>query len=307
MGSGPSRPAGLGDSSLRQYRVAAGLVLLLAGAQAGLLSGCASLAGSAAGNLANELSGAILDQDDPELVRDSLPAYLLLLDALARSPDAGSRVLDAAARLNAAYAVVFLREPERASLTAEKARTYGVRALCAANRKLCGMDALGFEAFEDRMDLVRLRDTGALLGYATGSLAFIRTHSDDWQALADLPRVEAALKRLLALGPGSASDAATVNTYLGVLNSLRPPALGGRPEEGRAYFERAITLTGGADLSVMVEFARTYCRLVYDRERHDELLNRVLAADPRVEGYTLVNRLAQSAAAGLLASADDYF
>ncbi|MCL4721226.1 MAG: TRAP transporter TatT component family protein, partial [Gammaproteobacteria bacterium] len=185
--------------------------MLLAGAQAGLLSGCASLAGSAAGNLANELSGAILDQDDPELVRDSLPAYLLLLDALARSPDAGSRVLDAAARLNAAYAVVFLREPERASLTAEKARTYGVRALCAANRKLCGMDALGFEAFEDRMDLVRLRDTGALLGYATGSLAFIRTHSDDWQALADLPRVEAALKRLLALGPGSASDAATVN------------------------------------------------------------------------------------------------
>ena len=41
------------------------------------------MAGSAAGNLAGDLSIAILNQDDPELVRESLPAYLLLLDSLA--------------------------------------------------------------------------------------------------------------------------------------------------------------------------------------------------------------------------------
>ena len=35
--------------------------------------------------------------------------------------------------------------------------------------------------------------------------------------------------------------------------------------------------------------------------------NRVLAADPRQDGYTLLNTLAQKQAAELLASANDYF
>jgi hypothetical protein len=36
-------------------------------------------------------------------------------------------------------------------------------------------------------------------------------------------------------------------------------------------------------------------------------LNRVLVADPRQSGYTLLNTLAQRQAAELLASANDYF
>ncbi|MDH4015412.1 MAG: TRAP transporter TatT component family protein, partial [Chromatiales bacterium] len=63
----------------------------------------------------------------------------------------------------------------------------------------------------------------------------------------------------------------------------------------------------GRDLSVKVEFARTYARLVYDRELHDRLLGEVLAADPDVPGLTLFNVLAQRQAEILLASADDYF
>jgi hypothetical protein len=113
------------------------------------------------------------------------------------------------------------------------------------------------------------------------------------------------LKRLLVIG--EPADAGTVNAYLGILNTLRPPALGGEPEQGRAYFERAVELTGGRDLSVLVDYARSYARLVYDRELHDALLNRVLAADPRQAGYTLVNKLAQAQAAQLLNSANDYF
>ena len=68
---------------------------------------------------------------------------------------------------------------------------------------------------------------------------------------------------------GDPADAGTVNTYLGILNTLRPPALGGNPEKGRLYFEKALELTGGRDLSVLVEYARGYARLVYDRELHD--------------------------------------
>jgi hypothetical protein len=174
-----------------------------------------------------------------------------------------------------------------------------------ANEATCDLETVPFAELDARLERVEPDQSGALLSFAVGSLAYIRTHSDDWQALANLPRIEAVLARLLAIG--DPADAGTVNAYLGILKTLRPPALGGQPDQGRMYFERAIELTGGLDLSVLVDYARSYARLVYDRELHDSLLNQVLAADPRQEGYTLLNMLAQKQATELLASANDYF
>ena len=148
-------------------------------------------------------------------------------------------------------------------------------------------------------------DASALLSYVIGSLAYIRTHGEDWQSLAELPRIESVLNRLLVISPDR--DAAQVNTFLGVLNTLRPAALGGQTERGQIYFEHALELTDRHDLSLLVAYAQGYARLVYDRELHDQLLNEVIQADPRQPGYTLFNILAQRQAAELLASADDYF
>lgn len=272
---------------------------------AALASGCASLASNVAGDMAGNLSAAILDQDDPELVRESLPAYLLLLDSMARDPKAGPAVVGAAARLYAAYAVVFVDDPARAATLAARARGYGDRAACLASPAACNLKDVPYPDLDARLATLEQSAAGGLFAGAVGSLAYVRTHSDDWQALAELPRIEAVLKRLLVIG--DPADAGTVNGYLGILATLRPPALGGKPEEGRAYFEKAVELTGGRDLSVLVDFARSYARLVYDRELHDELLNRVLAADPHQDGYTLLNTLAQKQASELLASANDYF
>lgn len=279
------------------------LLLLVAGGP--LLSSCSSIASSAAGDLAGNLSTAILNQDDPELVRESLPAYLILLDSLAAGPDAGPAVLGAAARLYAAYAVVFVDNPGRAATLASRARNYGQRAICTANASACTLETMPFADLGGVLEDLTPDESGALFSSAVGSLAYVRTHSDDWQALAGLPRIEAVLMRLLVIG--APADAGPVNSYLGILNTLRPPALGGQPEQGRMYFERAMELTGGRDLSVLVEYARGYARLVYDRELYDSLLNRVLAADPEQEGYTLFNVIAQKQATELLASANDYF
>jgi hypothetical protein len=181
-----------------------------------------------------------------------------------------------------------------------------VRALCADRRQpACGIDKLPYGDLELRLTRAGSKDAAVLLSYVIGSLAYIRTHGEDWEALAELPRIESVLNRLLVVSPDR--DAALVNTYLGVLNTLRPAALGGQPERGQEYFERALELTERHDLGVLVDYARGYARLVYDRELHDQLLNEVLQADPRQSGYTLFNILAQRQAAGLLASADDYF
>ena len=144
-----------------------------------------------------------------------------------------------------------------------------------------------------------------VFAHGLASLAYIRAHSADYTAIAQLPYSEALFERYLEINDGT--DDGAVHTYLGILNTLIPPALGGDPEKGRGHFERAIEISGGRDLSAKVEFANGYARLLYDRELHDQLLKEVLEADPEVPGSTLLNVLAQRQAKDLLESADDYF
>ncbi|MBT8137278.1 MAG: TRAP transporter TatT component family protein [Gammaproteobacteria bacterium] len=269
------------------------------------LSGCGALVASAADRFAGNLTTAILEQDDPALVRDGLPAYLLLLDSLILSEPGSPKLLAAGAQMYASYAVTFATDQQRAQRLSERGRSYGQRALCLRHQQACDWQQSSFDDFVAALELVDEREAEALYAYTISWLAWLRANSGDWSALTDLPRVEAALDRLQQLD--RPDQRANVNLYLGVLNTLRPPALGGDPEQGRAYFERAISLTGERDLSAKVEYARGYARLVYDRELHDRLLREVLEADPRAPALTLLNVLAQEQARDLLAGADDYF
>lgn len=267
--------------------------------------GCASFIASATGRLAENLSTAILEQDDPALVRDAVPAYLLLLDSLVLSDGDNQAALEAAAQMYAAYAVTFADDEQRARKLSSRSRDYGRRALCIAHTPACTWDGLDYDGFVQQLAQVPQRDAGALYVYTVGWLAWLRAHAADWSALTDLPKVEAALLRLENLDV--AAHRADVNLYLGILNTLRPPALGGEPERGRKYFERAIQLSGERDLAAKVEYARGYARLIYDRELHDRLLHEVLEADPRAPERTLSNILAQEQARELLETADEYF
>jgi len=267
--------------------------------------GCASLMSSAASGLADNLSAAVLNQNDPETVRDGAPAYLLLLDSfLEGSPD-DPDLLVAAATLYATYGTVFADEPERAARLTERASSYSSKAICESYKPSCHWDGMLFEDYEQTLAGLRGKHADVVFAHGLASLAYIRAHSSDYTAIARLPYSEALFERYLDINDGT--DDGTVYTYLGILNTLIPPALGGDPEKGRAHFERAIDISGGTDLSAKVEFANGYARLLYERELHDRLLNEVLAADPNVHGVTLLNVLAQRQAEDLLASADDYF
>ncbi len=260
---------------------------------------------AATAGLAENLSTAILEQDDPQLVREGVPAYLLLMDSfVAGSPDDPS-ILAAASQLYAVYGSAFVTDLDRAKKLTQKARTYGRRSLCAADEHGCGLEGKDFAAYEASVNSIDADAADAIYSYAVSNLAYIRAHSGDLGALAGLPKAELALRRLLELGPGK--RLADTYKYLGILNTLRPPALGGKPELGRNFFEQALSASEGKDLSIKLEYARSYARLVYERELHDRLLNEVLSADIDQPGLTLFNSMAQVQAKELLASADDYF
>jgi hypothetical protein len=268
-------------------------------------TGCSAIASSAGSILAGNLTTAMMDQEDPELVREAVPSYLLLIDSFIVSDPESAAMLDAGGQLYAAYGAAFVDEPERAKVLTARARDYGERALCARDKDACNLSGLSYDEFVTKISPVNKKAAEELYTYSLTSLAYIRSNSDDYVALADLPKVEYALEHLLSIGAGT--NEADTYLYLGVLNTLRPAALGGKPEEGKAYFEKAIAMSDAENLAAKVEYARSYARLVYDRELHDRLLNEVMAAPVKQPGKTLFNVMAQEQAEALLVSADEYF
>jgi hypothetical protein len=281
-------------------------LLLISTVMASLAAGgCVSVVASAGSGLAGNLNSAIMNQDDPQIVRDGAPAYLLMLDSFVEGAPENEAVLSAAAELYSAYGVIFVDDPVRARKLTTRGRDYGRRALCASEDRLCGVWDLPYDGFVKSLGLADANDTPALYTFGLSWMAWIQAHSDDFAALARLPQVQSVLLRVRALDPGY--EQANIEHFLAVLNTIRPPALGGDFEAGQAHFEAAMRLSGGRDLGVKVDYARYYARTLYDRELHDTLLQDVLQDDPTEPGLTLFNTLAQDEAKALLASADDYF
>lgn len=272
------------------------------------MAACASLMSSAATGLADNLSLAILNQDDPELVRAGAPSYLLLLDSFVEGSPDDPDILAAGATLYATYGAVFAEDPGRASRLTSRGRRYALTAMCESYKPACGWPDANYEQFVATLDGIGRKKATYLYTYGFASLAYLRAHSSGgstWDSLAELPQIQALFDHYLDISGDEVNG--SVYTYMGILLTLRPPALGGEPERAREFFEKAIAVTDGKDLGAKVEFARGYAKLLYERELHDQLLKEVVAADPYQDGYTLSNVMAQKDAAILLDEADEYF
>jgi hypothetical protein len=268
-------------------------------------AGCSSIMSSATSGLADNLTQAVLDQNDPETVRQGAPAYLLLIDGLIADNPRNPGLLLAGANLYSSYAGAFVDDSERAAKLSLKGRDYGWAALCRSDKKACGAWSAPYEDFERVIDGMGRKDVPVLYGAGAAWASWIRANTDDWSAIADKARVDAMMQRVVALDETYEDGAAFL--YLGILATLLPEAAGGKPEQGRAHFERVIELSGGRNLMAKVLLAESYARLVFDRELHDSLCREVIEADPVAPGLTLSNTLAQEQAADLLGSSEDYF
>lgn len=270
-----------------------------------LLPGCASMMSSATGQLAEDLALTIMDSDDPETVKSAIPAYLVLIDSMLRSDPDNETILRSAATLNGAFAGAFIEDEARAKSLIDKSLDYVLRAACVHDRKLCDLRTGNFESFKQSVESGKRKDLPVFYSVATTWTSWIQAHGDDWNAIAQLARVRFILETILAMD--ETYDQGGAHLYLGGLDTILPASMGGKPEQGRLHFERAIELSHGRYLMTKVIYAQQYARLVFNRELHDRLLQEVIAADPREPGMTLINNIAQVRAERLLKESSDYF
>ena len=256
--------------------------------------------------------------DDPELVRDAVPFALKAMESLLASSPEHRGLLTALCKGFTQYAVAFVREDaeeaedptvrragiERARRLFLRAKEYGVRGLSVGREGFTAAlwgDPVGASA--------RVGAEGVPLLYWTAaawSLA-VASSSDDPSLLADLPRIEALMRRALALD--ERYDDGAVHEFFVAFEGGRPEAMGGSVERARHHMERAMALSAGKKISPLVTFAETVSVRTQDRKGFLDRLDRALAFDARsvAPEHRMANLVSQRRARWLKGRVDELF
>jgi hypothetical protein len=268
-----------------------------------LTSGCTSMIVKP---LLDPLELSLQKQTDLELIRDGAPSLLLLLDGFIISDPDNKNLLMTATRAYGSYASSLYEydEIDRAIGMSEKARDYGITLL----DHLPGLDAM------DGMSIVELNQTLAKLnkkhvpslfwgGY--GWATWIRYQNGAPAAMADLPIVEQIMLRVVELDESFYYGGAHI--FLGSYYGSRPEIYGGKPEESRQHFEKALTISNRHFLLTQVAYAETFARMAFDRKLYTDLLTEVLEHPYKNDELASSNQLAKMMAGKLLDQVDEFF
>ena len=259
-----------------------------------------------AASLVEDVSKAANKQSDVRVIREGMPAYLLLMDGMVEGWPDNERLLLAAAQAYSSYAMAFVGADDPAFRDALllRAKTYALQAL-----ELRGISApltSPFGDFERQVGQTAGSDVPYVFWSASCWGNWIGANANSIAALAELPRVETLIRRALTLdetyyygGP---------HIFMGVLYASRPPVAGGNLDLSKEHFLKAIEIGKGQFLMAQVYYADYYARKAFDRELFVATLKKVVdtPADT-VPELTLLNTVARHKAEVLLGKTDEFF
>jgi predicted anti-sigma-YlaC factor YlaD len=285
------------------------------------LAGCSSLKTVAVNRLGDALAqggSTYASDDDPELVWQAVPFGLKTIESLLAQTPKHRGLLLAAASGFTEYAYGALQQEADLAESRDLARATELRRRA---RKLY-LRAAGYGWRGLEVDLPELRqrlrsdpahalDAAGkaqvpLLYWTAAPLgAAIALAKDDAELSADLPSVEALMRRALALDEGF--DHGAIHEFFIAYEGGRA-GVGGSYDEARRHFERAVALSGGSAAAPYVSLAETVSVARQDKKEFNQLLTQALAIDPdKVPEVRLANILAQRRARWLLGRTDELF
>jgi hypothetical protein len=261
--------------------------------------------GSAA-TLLEDVSNSANKQSDLRVIREGMPAYLMLIDGMVEAVPDNAHLLITAAQAYASFASAFVEDAdtEYARTLYEKAKKYALRAL--ERRGLKNPVSKSFDTFEEAVNHLGKDDVPYMFWTATCWGSWIRLSLGSMEAVAELPRVEALMKRVLVLDEGFYFGGP--HLFMGIWFASRPKIAGGDLTRAQYHFQKALEFSQDKFLMTQVYYADHYARKTFDRELFVATLQRVLETPvDKIPQLTLLNTVAHKKAKELIEQVDDYF
>jgi hypothetical protein len=268
------------------------------------VSGCARLA---VNSLMGPTVANLQRQTDLDLVCEGTSSFLLMLDSMLESNPNDETLLMTATQAFSAYAVALdvCGKPERAATVSTKAKKYGL-ALLSKRNDLKSIASIEPSALRNALADMGKNDTAPLFWAGNGWATWIRYQEGSPASLADLVRVEQVMLRVIELDETFYHGGA--HLFLGAYYGAKPPQLGGKPEESRHHFEKALAISRREFLPTQTAYAQIYAKMVFDKELFVQLLQEVInfPVEKRPD-IALANQAAKRSAAQLLKQVDRFF
>ncbi len=283
--------------------------------------GCRATATRAVANaISSSETNVYAQDDDPELVRAAVPFGLKTMEGLLADQPQHRGLLTALASGFTQYGYAFVQADadeaemngksvaaralrERARKLFLRARDYGLRGLELDHQGLAGKLRTARD-LEPALAPLKKEDLPLVYWTAASWALAIAAAKEDMALVAELPVPGALMQR--ALGIDEAWDEGTIHEFLVTWEASQGGGAG--LARAKEHFERAVALSKGKKLGVLVAYAEAVSVARQDRAEFTKLLQQVIHADPEADGpHRLANVLAQRRAKLLLAHAEDLF
>jgi hypothetical protein len=253
-----------------------------------------------------EVAKASSKQSDLRIIREGMPAYLMLIDGMVQAVPDNEQLLIAAAQSYSSFASLFVenQDKEYAKLLYEKGKQYALRSLEMRGFK----DPLQrpFDDFKEGLQHLEKKDAPYLFWAATSWANWILLNLDSMEAMAELPRVEWMMKRVLELDEGFYYGGP--HLFMGIWFASRPKIAGGNLKKAQEHFLKALDLGQGKFLMAYVYYANHYARKMMDKDLFTSTLQKVLETPAEISpDLVLLNTVAKKQAKELLSHVGEYF
>lgn len=256
--------------------------------------------------LLEDIAKSAYKQTDTRVIREGMPAYLMLMDGMVEAWPDNDRLLMSAAQGYATFAGAFIDNQDKAyaNLLYGRAKDYALRSL--EQRGLKDPASRPFDDFEAAVNDLEKPDVPFMFWAAACWGNWIQLNMESMEAMAELPRVEVLMKHALMLD--EAYYYGGPHLFMGLWFGSRPKMAGGDLNLARKHFLKAIELGEGKFLMAYIYYAEYYAKKVFDKELYISILENVHKTPAGiVPELTLLNTIAHKRATQLMQDADEYF
>ncbi len=258
--------------------------------------------------------------DDLELISQALPGNIKLLEAMLESDPKNKDIPAILSQMYASYTFAFLEGnlenpkfqgkdalKERVNRLYKRAIGYGERSLKARSSG-CEKGLTVVAELDSCLSKLDKDDVPALYWYGFALAAYINQNMDSMAALAEGPKMEKIMSRVVTLDENY--NFGTSHLFLMLYYGARPAMMGGSFAKAETHYKALQKIAGPQFLLADVFRARFVLVQQQDRDGFEKSLKAVLASTPQQDQESrlnLYNSLAKSRAKLYLTSVDEYF